>query len=208
MTTSKSMRDNPLFMRNTFSGDGRYGIPMIQKQYIDLQHIQLLSCVDTKNNDSEYNVCKGVHHFVDDYRFESLYTHPEKRLSRYSQYRFLLSPDFSIYADMLPWRQIENVAKNRWVGAYWQAHGLTVIPTISWGMPGSFEYCFDGVEKNSIVAVGMIGCKREKANFLRGYQYMMEYIEPQAVICFGKPFDEMEGNIIIEDYISAQKGKR
>ena len=47
-----------------------------------------------------------------------------------------------------------------WCGAYWQSKGLTVIPTISWSTPSSYDFCFDGVEENSIVAVGMIGCKQ------------------------------------------------
>ena len=37
---------------------------------------------------------------------------------------------------------------------------MKVIPTISWSGARSYEFCFDGVEKGSIVAVGMIGCKR------------------------------------------------
>lgn len=50
------------------------------------------------------------------------------------------------------WRQLENVAKNRSVGAYWQSKGLTVIPTVSWGLAQSFDFCFDGIEKNTTVA--------------------------------------------------------
>ena len=30
--TSKSMRDNPLFMRNNFDSVGKWGIPLIKKQ--------------------------------------------------------------------------------------------------------------------------------------------------------------------------------
>jgi hypothetical protein len=62
-------------------------------------------------------------------------------------FAFLLTPDFSTYADMDLWRQLESVAKNRWVSAYWQSNGLTVVPTISWSTPRSFEFCFDGVEQ-------------------------------------------------------------
>ena len=48
------------------------------------------------------------------------------------------------------WRQLESVAKNRWVGAYWQSKGLTVIPTISWGLSQSFDFCFDDMEGNIV----------------------------------------------------------
>ena len=69
----------------------------------------------------------------------------------------------------------------------------------------SSRLCFDGVEKNSIIAIGMIGCEQNKKEFLRGYDYMLSKIEPEAVICFGTPFDEMLGNIIPIDYRSSRK---
>lgn len=103
------------------------------------------------------------------------------------------------------WRQIESVAQNRWMGAYWQDKGMTVIPTISWSTPRSFEFCFDGIERNGIVAIGMIGCKRNKIGFMRGFNEMLNKIEPESIICFGAPFKEMEGNIIPVDYCASRK---
>lgn len=49
--------------------------------------------------------------FEDDYRFEDVYAHPMRTLDKYAQYSFLLTPDFSTYADMNLWRQLESVAK-------------------------------------------------------------------------------------------------
>ena len=203
--TSKEMRNDPLFIRNSFIADGKWGLPLLKKQKIDTSDIKLIACSDTKANDREENKKFGVHFFVDDYRFNGIYDHPERTLQKYSQYKFLLTPDFSTYSDMNLWRQIESVAKNRWVGAYWQSKGLTVVPTISWGLSQSFEFCFDGVEKNSIVAIGMIGCKQTKIQFIRGYHAMLEKIQPSKIICFGTPFDEMQGNIIEIDYMKSRK---
>lgn len=203
--TGKSMRDNPLFMRNNFDSVGKWGIPIIKKQELSIDDIMLVACSDTKTNDNEENRKKGVHFFVDDYRFSGIYNNPERSLKRYSQYAFLLSPDFSTYADMDLWRQLESVAKNRWVGAYWQSKGRIVIPTISWGDAQSFEFCFDGVEKGAIVAVGMIGCKHSKFNFMRGYNELIKRIQPSKIICFGTPFPEMQGNIIAIDYMASRK---
>lgn len=202
--TSKEFRNNPLFLRNEFEVEGRWGIPIIKKQQLDLENIELISCSDASKKDTK-NLHKGVHFFVDDFRFETIYNHPEKSLERFGRYRFLLTPDYSLYAEMNPWRQIESVGKARWVGAKWQAEGKTVVPTVSWGLARSFEFCFDGIQKNSIVAVGMIGCKRNKIDFLKGYNQMLSKIEPEAVICFGTPFDEMNGNIIAVDYLSSRK---
>ncbi len=199
------MRDNPLFTRNSFATTGKWGIPLVKKQGLTTENIMLVACSDTRANDNEENKKRGVHFFVDDYRFSGIYDNPERTIERYSQYAFLLTPDFSTYADMNLWRQLESVAKNRWVGAYWQSKGLTVIPTVSWGLAQSFEFCFDGVEQNSTVAIGMIGCKHDKLHFLRGYNAMLERILPSKIICFGTPFEEMEGNIIPIDYIESRK---
>lgn len=202
---SITMRGNPLFMRNNFESRGKYGFALIKKQPLDIESPSLIACSDTRSNDNENNKKSGVHFFVDDYRFSGVYDNPQKSLNRYSQYAFLLSPDFSTYAEMELWRQIESVAKNRWVGAYWQSKGLTVVPTISWGLAQSFEFCFDGVEQNATVAVGMIGCKRNKNGFMRGYNAMLERLKPSKILCFGTPFEEMEGNIVTIDYIQSRK---
>lgn len=201
---SKTFRNDPLFLRNEFETEGRWGFPIIKKQQLDVNNIELISCSDVSKKDDK-NLHKGVHFFVDDFRFETIYNHPEKSLERYGKYRFLLTPDYSLYAEMDPWRQIESVGKARWVGAKWQEKGKIVVPTVSWGLARSFEFCFDGIQKNSIVAVGMIGCKRNKGDFLKGYYQMLTKIEPEAIICFGDPFDEMDGNIIPVDYLNSRK---
>jgi hypothetical protein len=203
--TSKNMRNDQYFMRNLFPTQGKWNIPVIRKQFINLDDISLISCSDIKLNDSDENKQKGVHHFVDDYRFNGIYNNPSRTLNKYSQYRFLLSPDFSLYSDMNMWHQIENVAKNRWCGAYWQSKGLTVIPSVSWSTIGSFDFCFDGIERGSIVAVGMIGCKKNKYGFLQGYKTMLQKIQPEAVLCLGTSFQEMQGNLIPINYVKTRK---
>ena len=199
------MREDPLFMRNDFEVVGKWDIPLVKKQDIDLSDVRVIACSDTRANDNEVNKHNGVHFFVDDYRFNGIYDHPEKSLDKYSQYAFLLTPDFSTYAEMNLWRQLESVAMNRWCGAYWQNKGLKVIPTISWSTPRSFDFCFEGVEYNSIVAIGMIGCKRNHLGFMRGYNSMLEKLNPSVILCLGTPFPEMEGNIITVDYRSSRK---
>lgn len=203
--TSTQMREDPLFMRNNFISTGRWGIPLVRKQSLNTDRIDLIACSDTKANDTAENRNKGVHFFVDDYRFSGIYDHPTRSLARYSQYAFLLTPEFSTYADMDLWRQLESTAKNRWIGAYWQNKGLTVIPSICWSTARSFDFCFDGVEQNAIVAVGMIGSKRARKAFLYGYDTMLERLGPSMVIVFGSPFPEMRGNIVAVDYLASRK---
>ena len=202
--SSFEVRNNPLFLRNEFDVDGKWDFPIIKKQELSLDNVELISFSDISRNDTK-NLNKGVHFFIDDFRFENLYKNPEKALERLSKYRFLLTPDYSLYAEMNVWRQIESVGRSRWVGAKWQSAGMVVVPTVSWALTRSYEFCFDGIEKHCIIAVGMIGCKNGKLNFLRGYNQMLEKIEPEAIICFGQPFVEMQGNIIVVDYLASRK---
>ena len=203
--TSLEMRNDPLFMRNSFDSVGKWDIPIIKKQDVPLDNVRLIAYSDTKQNDRPENTDCGVHFFIDDYRFTCIYNNPEKSLKKLSQYKFLLTPDYSTYSDMNYWRQLESVAHSRWVGAYWQNKGLTVVPTMTWSDSRSYSFCNDGIEKGSVVAVSMIGCKKSKTEFLHGYDTMLERIEPTAIICFGEPFEEMRGNIIIVDYLDSRK---
>lgn len=198
-------RNSPLFLRNEFAAESRWDFPIIKKQDLDLANLELISYSDISSKDCR-NLHKGVHFFIDDWRFESLYDRPERSLETLAKYRFVLTPDYSLYAEMPLWRQIESIGKARWVGANWQKQGLIVVPTVSWARSQSFEFCFRGIEKHSIVAVGMIGCKKSPGSFLRGYNEMLNQIDPNAIICLGTPFTEMEGNIISVDYASSRKG--
>ncbi len=69
------------------------------------------------------------------------------------QYRAVLTPDYSMYTDMNPTIQLYNTFRNRWVGAYFKENGIKVIPTVSWGLENTFDFCFNGIDKGSIVAV-------------------------------------------------------
>ena len=73
------MRKSPLFLRRTNHYHGRWNIPALRKATLPDGEIQLIACSDTKSNDSR-NRNKGVHFFVDDYRFEAIYRNPEKSL--------------------------------------------------------------------------------------------------------------------------------
>ena len=201
-------RSKQTFLRNEFDAFGKWNIPIVRKNELDVNKVDLICYADIKANDIDENRQKGVHFFIDDYRMEGIYYNFDKSLHRLSQYKFLLTPDYSLYADMPKAVQLFNVFRNRWVGAYWQSKGLTVIPTVSWSDTASFDFCFDGIEEGAIVAIGMVGCKRNKTTFLRGYNAMLDKIKPSAVICLGDPFPEMQGDIVAIDYRKTRRVNR
>lgn len=200
--TSEQFRSNPLFLRNQFKTEGNFEIPIIKKQDIDVSDFKLIGYDQIKHDDKEHNN-SYVHFFLDDYKFEAMWNNPEPRMEKLNQYRGILSPQFSTYYTMPISLQIYNTFRSRWCGAYLQAKGLNVIPTVSWGLHNSYWFCFDGIEEGSAVAVSTLGVRKEKDFFLQGYNEMLRRIKPKTIICYSKPFDEMKVNIIEVDYAEA-----
>ncbi len=195
--TSYDYRSEPLFLRNQFNGVGMFSMPLIKKQEVRLEDFVLIG-YDKINQSNETG--KTVHFFLDDYRFESIYKNPDDKMERLKEFNAVLSPDFSMYTEMPVALQLYNCFRNRWTGAYLQQNGITVIPTVRWGSLESFNFCFDGIEKGCVVAVSTLGVKNEKSHFMLGYNEMRRRIKPEKIICYGKPFDDMKGDIIEVDY--------
>ena len=194
--TSEEFRTNPLFLRNQFEQSGTFEIPVIRKEKVNLENLELIG-YDKLSSGKDNQI---VHFFLDDYKFEVLWNNPEPRVERLSAFKAVLSPQFSIYTEMPLAIQIYNTFRSRWCGAYLQSKGITVIPSVVWGEPDTFWFCFDGIEKNSIVAVSTVGVRNEKDLFMSGYKELLRRIEPSTILCYGKPFDEMEGNVLYISY--------
>lgn len=129
----------------------------------------------------------AVHFFLDDYRFESVWSRPQKSLQALCRYRTLLTPDFSLYADYPLALQLWNTYRSRWCGVYWQHRGFQVIPTISWSTPPSYTFCFAGVPQHSLVAISTVGIqRRDQALFTQGYCELITRLRPSQILCYGK----------------------
>ncbi|MCI0648015.1 MAG: DUF4417 domain-containing protein [Chloroflexi bacterium] len=152
----------------------------------------------------------AVHWFLDDYRFESVWYRPYKALEALKGYRMVLTPDFSLYRDWPLALQIWNTYRNRWCGAFWQAHGLTVIPTISWSTAASYEFCFLGVARRSVVAISTVGLAGnkplEQQLFLDGFSEMVRRLAPSRVLCYGRAPAECHQTTTIITYPTRWEG--
>ena len=51
-------------MRNEFEGRGKWSIPLVKKQELDVDKLSLVACSGTKANDSSANTQNGVHFSV------------------------------------------------------------------------------------------------------------------------------------------------
>ena len=201
MPTSKNIRQNPKLLRNDFPTSGKWDMPIIKKCKVDVENVQLVGSDKIRIKDHSANIYKSVHFFVDDNKLDKYYNDSELYLPRLAQYPHVLTPDYSLYVDMPMALQIHNTFKSRWCGAYWQEHNLSVIPTVSWSTDASYEFCFDGLEYETVVAVSTLGGLTNKDLFLNGYFEMKERVNPKQVLCFGKAFPEMGDEVIAVDYL-------
>ena len=201
-------RTSQIMLRNQFPGaeDGTSQSFRNFRKSPGTLTICFLIGFDKTSTDEQKHNARMVHFFLYDYRFECVWEKPDTVLEKLRPYRAVLSPDFSMYLEMAPVLHLYNVFRNRWCGAYWASQGLRVVPTVNWGDETTFDFCFAGIEKGSVVAVSTYMASAhdnrcdQKEWFLTGYREMLRRIEPEKIICYHTPFPEMEGNIVYVDY--------
>lgn len=181
--------------KSIFDGTGTFDIPCLlpenctAKEFIGFNY--------AKTCRQPYD--KGLHFFVDDYQFIRLWSNPDAYLDMLRRFKVVCTPDFSTYTDFPKAVQIYNHYRKHWLGAYWQANGVTVIPTVSWSDRDSFEWCFDGEPVGGTVAVSSVGTQLNKESrklFIDGYNEMLTRLKPKLIYFYGNVPKECEGNII------------
>ncbi|MBR6126649.1 DUF4417 domain-containing protein [bacterium] len=171
-----------------FPSSNEYGIPDIKADKFEVKNL-IPYRVDKNRNGT-------AHFFLDDYRFERCWKNADSQIEELKKYDGALSPDFSMYTNYPQAFQIWQVYRNRWCAAYWQLHGIKVIPTVSWSTEESFKYCFLGIPKHSTVAVGTVGVLNHKESqilFMRGFEEMLQQLEPSEILIYGNKLADLNG---------------
>ena len=183
--------------RMRFAGVPPFGIPEIQPEHIDVRHLKWIPfnyAKTVKNKGS-----KGVHFYLDDYQFSRLWNRPDDYISLLSEFGAVCTPDFSQYTDMPVAMRINNHYRKHWLGAYWQAHGIRVIPTICWSTPDSFEWCFDGEPTNSIISISSVGMQKSESDkdaFACGCREALKRLNPSEILWHGHCPEEFDWNVV------------
>ncbi|QXO14353.1 hypothetical protein SEA_CHASER_123 [Mycobacterium phage Chaser] len=131
----------------------------------------------------------AVHFFLDDYRFETAFTSPERTVGRVLAVGGALTPDFSLWRDMPRAGQLWNVYRSRWCGAYWQSQGVRVIPTACWARSDTFDFCFDGLPQGGPVAVSALGVRangEDRGVFRDGLAELVARVQPSCILSYGR----------------------
>ena len=104
------------------------------------------------------------------------------------KFKGVIAPDFSLYSDMPKAMQIWQCYKARVLTRYWQDNGIDVIPNATWSDESSYSWCFDGLPKNSTIAVSSVGCvknPRALLNFCKGFSEMDKRLSPTKILFYG-----------------------
>lgn len=181
-----------------YNCEGKWQMPIIDNDnYIpsDLIGFNYAKTSDNKRT--------GIHFYLDDYQFERVWNNPSDYVEILADYECILSPDFSLYLDMPIAMKIWNIYRSRLIGQYYQSCGIKVIPTISWAEEETFEFCFDGIPKGSIVSISTIGVKRDKDAldiWKKGMDTMIKHIKPSTILVYGGKLDYDYGDIKVIYY--------
>lgn len=183
---------DPLNLRAVYPGDD-LGIPVLPA-LLSLPGTLINYNARNRLGSPETGDC--VHFFLDDYRFETMWTQPVRAVSRVIRVGMSLTPDFSLYPEMPRIVQMWNVFRSRWCGAWMSQHGIEVIPTVTWSDEASWDFCFRGLAPGGTVAVSTVGIIRassvEQARFVSGFEAMVAAVTPVRVIIYGKRFPKLD----------------
>ena len=180
-----------------FPSKNAWGIPEIQPEHIDIRHIEWIPfnyAMTTKNRES-----KGVHFYLDDYQFQRLWNRPDDYIPLLKQFAAVCSPDFSQYTDMPPAMRLYNHYRKHWLAAYWQMHGINVIPTICWSDSSSFDWCFAGEPENAVVSISSVGTQADAESqrlFADGCREAIKRLNPTEILWYGKCPEEFDWNVV------------
>lgn len=171
-----------------------FGFPILPPIHAD--GVSKLKAVPFHEASREKNPRKSICHFyIDDYKFDYMWSNPEKYIPMLKNFKYVISTDFSAYDDMPLPLQYYQYFRDRVLAYYMIISGVKVIPNASFGGEKSWEFCFDGLPKNSTVAITTnekYHDKRSSEVFLKGFDVMLNKLEPTKIICIGEPLEGMK----------------
>lgn len=150
----------------------------------------------------KFHISAFVCFYLDDYKFDC----PTGIWHKYAQtlrilrhFDGVITPDFSTYQDFAYPIKLGNTYRMRAFGYWLGKNGIPVINNVRWGTPETYAYCFDGIEQNSIVAIGTAGGGPKKLidrpRFEAGLKELVRVLKPHTIVVYGSAnyscFDEL-----------------
>ena len=92
----------------------------------------------------------------------------------------------------------------RLMGYWLRRKGLALINNGRWGTEETYNYCFEGIPRNSVVCIGTVGGSPRKYvdrdRFENGLREMVRVLQPHTIIVYGSAnypcFDDLKDQSI------------
>lgn len=145
-----------------------------------------------KNQGNSFFFNAYICFYEDDYKFDGrngIWNNPDKLLKVAKNFAGVITPDFSTNQDFPDPLKRFSTYKMRAIGYWLGKQGVKVINNIRWGTEESFEYCFDGLPYNSVLAVGTVGGSprrlRDRTRFNVGLLKAVDLLHPHTILVYG-----------------------
>ena len=130
--------------------------------------------------------------YIDDYKFDSkggLWFSPDKAINILKHFRGIITPDFSTYSDFPKPLCLWNTYRMRAFGYYCGKKGLEVVNNVRGRTEDDFDYCFSGIETNSVIAIGTVGSGLKLIENREGFncwiKEMVRILMPRTILVYG-----------------------
>lgn len=203
MEKSNDVRDGCKDIWNAFMVDGalfgKFDIPYCPNTAVEIPKDQVTweeakaihrKCLALKDND--YFMDCYINWYLDDYKFDNsrgIWHDYKTALRIIRHFAGVITPDFSTYQDFPYPIKIKATYRMRAYGYWLGKQGISVINNVRWGTEESYEYCFEGIPKNSIVSIGTVGGNPRKLidreRFEIGLYKMVEVLNPHTILVYG-----------------------
>ena len=162
---------------------------LFPKSYVDAKHLHKIN----KNSHPDYHIDAYVHFYIDDQKFDgprsSIWLYPNKALEILCHFDGVITVDFSTNADFPDPIKRYNTYRMRAFGFWLGTQGISVINNVRWGTEETWNYCFDGIPYNSIVAIGTVASGinkiKNRQDFESGFNKMISTLNPNTIIVYG-----------------------
>lgn len=147
-----------------------------------------------REGDKCFKVDAYVCFYEDDQKFDGkrkgVWVLPKRAHDILGHFSGIITPDFSTYQDFPMALKVYNTYRMRAFG-YWYGTkcGKEVINNVRWGTSETYSFCFDGIPRDSIVAIGTVGGSPlkllDRKRFEEGLQEMVRRLSPREIIVYG-----------------------
>ncbi len=173
---------------------GKYEMPIVKGTSLVPEAIVPFSICEEERKPA----CKSVHFYEYDEEFCDILANRReftKKLKTLRRFQSVILPDHSVYRDFPLAMQIGQVFKSRAAGNFLRQHGINIIPNVRWGDERTYEFAFDGIEKNATIAVGAQGGYRDKEAsyyFEEGFVKMVDVLIPATILIYGSISSDLQ----------------